>query len=88
MITRDGKIMLERAETKAVNKELRNHREKFPGAKIGRWIDSGGQATVYFLETKADSQKYVVKISEDSFEKSIEFSNNFSGNKKILKKTT
>ena len=83
MITRDEKIMLERFEINAVNKELKNFKEDFPKAQIGRWINSGGQATVYFLKTKAGGNKYVIKISKDGFEKTINFSNNFSGNKEI-----
>ncbi|MBR3780749.1 MAG: leucine-rich repeat protein [Clostridia bacterium] len=80
MIERNGKYRLENHEIKAVNKMLKKLSEPFKGARIGDWIDSGGQATVHFLNTKAGNNKYIIKISKDEkgFEKTIDFNGNFA----------
>ncbi|MBR3780748.1 MAG: hypothetical protein IKK63_06065 [Clostridia bacterium] len=51
--------------------------DDFKRATVGERIASGGQAAVYHLNTKNGNKKYVIKFSEDSFKKTIDFSNNF-----------
>lgn len=75
----EGERFLEQREINAINKALKKLEDPFKNAKVGERIASGGQAAVYFLNTKSSKSKYVIKISTDAkgLSKIINFNNEF-----------
>ncbi len=78
MYKKKGKYYLESNDITAINKTLKNMEYPFNDAEVGERITSGGQAAVYALNTKSGSSEYVIKVSEEDFERIINFNNEFN----------
>ncbi len=87
MIIKKGKHYLEHNDISVINGFIKNLEYPFKDAVIGNWTASGGQCAVYELDTKSgDDKKYVIKVSEESFERIAKFNDEFIDYCKELKK--